>query len=190
MNTNRYSLAAWASVASVLVFVPEIIFTFIYDAGFSAGAQGLGPVAALLLIKTALSAYALYRLRDYLNERFEFHQVDTLVMLMIIGGILFSLVATAARAWSGEMATWASMGMLLGVGLPLGAITMLFGYRIRRVNGRLGGFKNAFAYMNMGAPLCFLTVVLAPLGLVLMAASQVLLALIFFNSEEEGLEFV
>ena len=40
MNTNRYSLAAWASVASVLVFVPEIIFTFIYDAGFSVGAQG------------------------------------------------------------------------------------------------------------------------------------------------------
>ena len=72
MNTNRYSLAAWASVASVLVFVPEIIFTFIYDAGFSAGAQG--PAAALLLIKTALSAYALYRLRDYLNERFEFHE--------------------------------------------------------------------------------------------------------------------
>lgn len=188
MNTNRYSLAAWASVASVLVFVPEIIFTFIYDAGFSAGAQG--PAAALLLIKTALSAYALYRLRDYLNERFEFHQVDTLVILMIIGGVLLSLAATAARAWSGEMATWVTMTLLLGVGLPLGAITMVFGYRIRRVNGRLGGFKNAFAYLNIGAPLCFLTVVLAPLGLVLMAASQVLLALIFFNSDEEGLEFV
>ena len=82
------------------------------------------------------------------------------------------------------------MVLMFSLGIPLGVISMLFGYRLLAVNGSISGYKKPFAYSHIIAPICFLTVVLAPIGLLLLIAAETLLMLMFFSDESPELEFV
>lgn len=188
MNGNSYLPAAWAAVAAAVALVLEVSLTLAHDAGQARGV--LAPAAVFLFLKTGLGAYATWRFRDYLAERFDFHGVDRLVLLMIGGGIGLALAVTVARLLPEAADSAVTMSVLLLLGLTLGAATMLFGYRLLSVDGEIGGLKRPFAYLNIAMPLCFVTVLLAPLGLLMMAASLVLMAMILFRSPEDAPEFV
>ena len=175
-----------ASLA-VLVFIGEIILTFISETlGHS---EVVPPVAVsfALVLHVALASYATYRLRDYLNALYEFRGVDRLVPLMAGTGILFASVLVWSRFFPSEPL---STVLLFATGVWVGMISMLFGYRLLSVNGSMGRYKNPFAYCHILAPICFLTLVAAPLGLLLLVVGEMLLALIYFDEDNVELDFV
>lgn len=187
MTTQSFRAAGWIAVLAILAFVAEIIVTLALE--LPNYAELIPPFSAplLLAVHITLASYAMYRLRALLNEKYEYHGADSLISILIGVGILFALILIGTRQYANNTVTLVAM---LGVGLPLSAVSMLFGYRLLGVDYAIGGYRKPFAFAHIFAPICFLTVVLAPAGLLLLVAAQILLALMFFNDEEIELEFV
>jgi hypothetical protein len=187
MRAQSFKIAGWIAVAAVVAFLVEIILTFASE--LPAYSEVISPsvVALTLAIHIAFASYATYCLRTFLNERYEFHGTDTLIPLLVGSGIVLGLALIGARLF---LEPTVSMVLMFSLGIPLGVISMLFGYRLLAINGTISGYKKPFAYSNIIAPVCFLSVVLAPLGLLLLIAAEVLLALMFFSDESPELEFV
>jgi len=187
MKAKSYRAAGWAASIAVMAFVFEIALSFALQIPAYGDVTSPPLVALAMVIHIAFASYAMYRLRSFLNERYEFHEADSLILLLVGGGIVLGLILVGSMFF---LEPTASMFLKLGVGVPLGVISMLFGYRLIAVNGTIGGLKKPLAYSHIIAPACFLSVVLAPIGLLIMLLAGVLLALIFFRNESPELEFV
>ena len=181
MQTGNFRVTAWIASLAVVAFIGEIVLTFISETLGHSQAVTPAAVSVALALHVALASYATYRLRDYLNDLYEFHGVDRLVPILVGSGILFASIIVWARLFPNEPLTTV---------LLVGGISMLFGYRILSVNGSLGGYKKPFAYCHVLAPICFMTLVGAPLGLLLLLVGQMLLALIYFSEDNVELDFV
>jgi len=187
MKHSNFKVAGWAAAVAVIAFVVEVIVTFM--SGIPAYSTAISPILAALVlaIHIAFGSYAIYCLRAFLNERYDFHATDSLIPMLVAGGIVFGLALISSRLFLGPTL---SMVITFSLGIPLGVISILFGYRLLSVNGTIGGYKKPFAYSHIIAPLCFFSVVLAPIGLVLLIAAETLLVLVFFSNESPELEFV
>lgn len=187
MAEQNFKLAGWAAVVAVVAFVAEIALNLASGIPAYSGVSSSFVATVVFGIHVAFGSYATWRLRAFLIEKHDFHGVDSLIPMMVGAGVLFALAQIGLEFVTQPVL---SNAILLGPGLLLGALSVVFGYRILAVNGRMGGYKLPFACCHIGAPLCFLTVVLAPVGLLLLVVAAVLLALIFFNGESPELEFV
>lgn len=188
MKPQKFRIAAWAAVIAAVAFVAEIALSLLAETPAYGAAVKPTAVVFALAVHVSAGSYAMWRLREYLHEICDFHGVDTLILWLIGGGILLAAVTVVARLSLSHSLTGVVLPVVIG--LPVGALSMLFGYRLLRANGTLGGYKKAFAYTHMAAPPFFLTVLLAPVGLLLLLAGQALLALILFAEDRVELEFV
>jgi hypothetical protein len=187
MKAQSFKVAGWTAAVAVGAFIVEIIVTFASE--LPAYSEIISPflVALMLAIHIAFGSYATYCLRTFLNERYEFHGTDFLIPLLVGSGIVFGLATICARLF---LEPTVSMVLMFSLGIPLGVISMVFGYRLLAVNGTISGYKKPLAYSHIIAPICFLSVVLAPIGLLLLIVAETLLVLMFFSNESPELEFV
>lgn len=100
------------------------------------------------------------------------------------------IVATAVRVPALALDPPVAAIALILVGVPLGIVSAVLGWRVLQVDSELAGYKKPFAWASILAPLCFFTVIAAPLGLLMMAAGSVFLGLILLHSREALPEFV
>jgi hypothetical protein len=187
MKQQKFRVAGWAAVIAAAAFAVEIVLSLLAETPAYAGAISPGLVVLALAVHVLMGSFAMWRLREFLHETCDFHGVDALVPWVIGGGILLAAVLAASRLGMDEsLASW----LLPGIGVPVGILGMLFGYRLLAANGTLGGYRNAFAWIHIIAPICFVTLVLAPIGLLLLIVAQVLLAVMLFSEDKVELEFV
>lgn len=187
MKAKTYKAAGYVAVLAVAAFILEVIASFVsqvpaYSEWVPPNLQPL-----MLVLHVAFASYATLCLRSFLNDRYGFHATDTLIPLLVGGGIALGLALIGSPYLLGDEA---AVMLMLGVGVPLGVISMLFGYKLLSVDSDIAGLKKPFAYSHILAPICFMTVVLAPLGLLLLLLAGVLLAMMFFSEEEQEVEFV
>lgn len=129
MNNDRYSLAGWLAMASAAMVPPAVVLTVLLDLGGGTRAA-LGPLLLLLsFVGTAFSLYALYRFKHLLNHRFGFHDVDGLIILIMIGSALVIIIATTGRilAHLDPAVAVFALVTLMAVGIPRGRA----GHRLR-----------------------------------------------------------
>jgi hypothetical protein len=194
MNHERYAVVGWLAIAGAVLIVPAMILARIYDQDPTTHAVLLPAIMSLGFTGTGLSLYPLYRFRQLLNERYRYHGSDARIVLLIAGGVVAALVSILGRLFSpmlGPDALVPFLLLLLAAGVPLALLGLSLGSSLLRLETDLGGFSRPLAYTVIAASLCFVTVVLTPIGFVLVAAADVLLGLIFLR--EEGLggpEFV
>ncbi len=187
MTENDYRGAGYAAVLAVAAFIIEIVVTITSQSSAYGELVPPGLVALTLLIHVTFASYATYRLRSFLNDRYEYHGTDLLIPLLVGGGIVLGFAIIASRLFlNPDVAIFLTLGM----GLPVGVISILFGYRLLALDSDIGGFKKPYAYSHIFAPLCFMSVVLAPLGLLLLLAAGTLLAMMFFSEADQEVEFV
>ena len=187
MKQQKFRVAGWAAVIAAAAFVVEIVLSLLAETPAYGGAIGPGLVALALAVHVLMGSFAMWRLREFLHETCDFHGVDALIPWVIGGGILLAAVLAASRLGMDEsLASW----LLPGIGVPVGILGMLFGYRLLAANGTLGGYRNAFAWIHIIAPICFVTLVLAPIGLLLLIVALLLLAVMLFSEDKVELEFV
>jgi len=204
MSANRYVAAGWASIASAVGTFAVLGLSFVFELakGFEPG-RGIAPtvwtlrqvalVASVDAVAWALGIYALIRFRDLLRERYEFHAVDHLIWVVIGAGLLAAIVSYGHRLMmlEGAGSVAAGFASMLVLGILNGIVGIVFATRLRRVNGNLNGYKNALVYVYLAGSICFLLVVPALVGMVLLSVWGVLLGLVFFRGEElEELEVV
>jgi hypothetical protein len=173
---------------------PAVVISTLLDLGGAARAALLPILIVLNFVGMAFSLYAFYRFKHLLNHRYEFHDVDALVVLIIIGSVAVTTIATAGRAFAhlGPTVLISCLVMLVAATIPLAVLGIIFAVRLLRLPADLHGLLKPYAYMQIVVSVCALTIILAPLTHLLLAVIDILLALIFFreDSEESELEFV
>ena len=69
--------------------------------------------------------------------------------------------------------------------LPLEIVSIVFGIKFLRLNAKLYGFRNALAYVNIAIAVCSATVVLIFMAILLDAAWDIMLAIVFFKIADQ-----
>jgi hypothetical protein len=195
MKNNEYSIAGWAAIVAACMTVPLIITGIATDI-VARRAPELTPFIflgylALSVFHMICGLYALYRFRTLLNTRYRFHRVDLLVTVIIIGVIVLTSVAIAVRsafllAGLDPKLALVAIPIMVAVSFPLAVIGIIFGIRILTLESDLNGYLKPLAYLTIAASVCFATFILVPIGLVLDAASNIFLGLVFLRPEPEA----
>jgi len=200
MNDAKYAVAGWlAIIASVLVplaFILSIIQGVIAGAAFGYTGPIFGPSEALFIGITVISVYVLLVFRRLLNDRYQYHGIDTLIVATIIWNILFQFASLGLRglllvAWpESELAMKIVYILFLSIAMiSIGIIDILMALRLIQVKDRFNDALRAFAYVTLAGGILEVSVFLSPLSLILVPVTFVILGLLFLREKEEA-EFI
>jgi hypothetical protein len=199
VNDGEYNVAGWLAIAAAVLTLPMFGFGLAMDIA----SHRVPKVALLLLVPYAIVSlaqmgfglFAFARFRNFLNKRHGFHEVDALILTIIIGVIVIFFIAFPARVLT-------VLGVLEGpfvlipiiaiavVGISLGILGIIFAIRLMRLQSDLNGYLKPYAWITIAAGICFATFILSPVGMLLDAVGNVLLGMIFLKPEGETVEFV
>jgi hypothetical protein len=200
MSENRYSLAGWLSLAAAILFplgfVIGIAQGVISAAVFEYTGPIIGPSDLLFIAVTAIHIYAIVMLRKLLHEHYEFFEADTLITLVIwwniafqVGGLLFKALQVMIGS-PGDVffVVFFLSFMVLGF-VSAGIINLMLGIKLLKLKDGAGDLMKAYSYVVVLAGGLQLTVVLAPLSLILVPVLSVILGMLLLK-ESESAEFV
>ena len=74
------------------------------------------------------------------------------------------------------------------IGIPFSVIGIISGTRLLKLEHSLNGFRKPMAYTLIISSICFATLILVPVGLILSSAFTFMLGLVFLKSGEQELE--
>jgi hypothetical protein len=147
----------------------------------------LMPIIVLIgIIQITCSIYAFIKFRDLLNERHRFHDIDNLVPILVLGGIFIYAVATAGKAF--PMLKVPALVLLITAVIPVSVTGILYGVRLLRLKAKLHGLLKPLAYTHIIGSFFFLTLILGVLGILTMAAFDMMLGILFLQGKEEDEE--
>lgn len=183
-QSENYTAAGWLAITSAILSVPLMVLSIIQFVKHSIRSV-LMPIGILLLIViTLLTLYAIYKFGKMLNKRHNFHLVDTLIIIIIAGGILITLERILFRIMF-PVALVPLLILLAMTGIPLSIIGILFSVRLMQLDHDLNGMLKPIAYTYMAASICFLTIILSDFGLLFMIAFNVFMGIALIKAGEE-----
>jgi hypothetical protein len=115
---------------------------------------------------------------------------------IIIGAIAITGVAVTAKIVVSlnlvpETVTVMLVGVIILCAVALGVLSVIFAIKLLSLQDDLNGLLRPYVYVSIAAAICFATFLLAPIGLLLNAASTLILGLIFLRAgREPEVEFV
>jgi hypothetical protein len=178
ITERQLHLAGWLSITNAIFAIPSIIMSWFLDT-----VEGMGPKlsqAILTVVGLGLFLYIISSLKKLLNSRFQFHDVDIYISLLIWGNIVLAILSLFSL--ESRRLDWA-MGILSIIAfIAFGILSIMFATRLLRLSGNLYGLLKLFSYTNIVSGICFITVLLAPLGILAGAVADVILGVIFFRA--------
>jgi len=190
MKNKRFTTPAWMAITAAALTLPMIVLGIILDVlarrNPDFAATLLMPYLLVVVVQTFCALFALARFKTLLNERHGFHEVDGLIVAIIIGVCALTLVALSGRIslvllGVDQKVALAFVSVLFTLGLALSVLSIIFAVKLLRLPTDLESLMKPFAWVTIAAAVCFVTFILAPVGLLLDAVSNVLLAMIFLR---------
>jgi len=181
MTKGQLTLAGWLSMTSAIFSIPSIAMSWFLE---EMGGEGAKLSQAILtLVSLGLFLYVIISLKKLLNYRFKFHQVDIYISLLIWGNVILSALSLLALVSQG----FESLMNILSIVsfIFIGILAIMFGTRLLQFPGNLFGLLKPFCYTTIASGICFITVFLASVGIIVGAVSDVILATIFFRAAEQ-----
>lgn len=201
MEENRFTLAGWLAILQAVLF-PVGFIVGILQTGIGNMVAGtaakpvLGPSEAIFVIFTGIGVYTLLMFRRLLNERYNNHELDILIVISIAWGILFQAVTLGSKVLVIAMWPVDEIAMLIGYVIimtasmvSIGIVDILIGIRLLKVREVLSDPLRVLAYVSLVAGICEITVLLAPLALLMIPVSLIVLAIAFLHDSRQ-VEFV
>lgn len=201
MTDNRYQLAGWVAIAQAIFMVASIVLSILEAIAavvvLRKPGLAVGPSDFLVLAGSAMAIYTLLMFRRLLNERYDFHEIDTLITLSIIWNVLFAIGDLVLGAvYVGFRSADRTLGALLvilpyfaGMMLFGGIVDIMIGIRLLKIKERLTDLLATMAYLSLVGGICAVSLVFAPVAALIGLVSYVVLGLIFLREPEEA-EFV
>jgi hypothetical protein len=187
MEKNRFAVAGWMSIILAILTLPGSFMHLMIDIKhirwvlpFSVGFD---------IILLGITIYVLVKIRDWLNVTYDFHDLDSIIPMIIVGNIVVMPLAAAARVYDfGE--SYFYLIPIYGILAGLSILMIIFSARFLRVDGKMRGLKKPIAYIGITIAICFLTFILIPLGMVLGMAYNLLIGLAMLQSPQEEVDYV
>ena len=180
------------AIASAILLSPEAIFGMLLDIRPKILGMLVLPWTIITAIEVSFSVYAMLRFKRLLNERFNFHRVDTVILLLIAGSVIMTCYGATVRVMKvlgviphdNIRVAIVITSVIVLLGIPMAVIGVVFVLRLLKLDDDLGGYRKPMAYVNIIASICFATMILAPVGMLLSAAFSFMLGLVFLRGSE------
>jgi hypothetical protein len=196
-SSGGYALAGWMAIISGILMWPSLLLGIILEFKKPMLAPLLVVYIPIALAQAATAIYAMYRLKTLLNERFQFHDVDVLIWVLI--GALAALISIGlvGKVLTFLMPQAVAVAVVFGVtiiliALPMSIVGIIFAVILLRLRDDLWGLLRPYAYTSMAAAIFMATLIGAPIGGILDSVASILLGVIFFRADkaEPSVEFV
>ena len=200
MSENRYKWPAWAALAMAVLFplawVIGILQSVVGAAAFGYHGPTFGPADFLFLLFTALGVYTYYMFRDLLNRSYDFHDIDTLIMVAIWWSVISQVGMLTLKVGFAIMMPESKIAMavlffsFMAVSMVfIGVVDIMIAVRLLKIKEQFNDTMKVFIYLTMTAGILEVSILLSPFSLILLPILCVVLAMIFFKEKEE-IEFV
>jgi hypothetical protein len=180
ITKGQLNLAGWLSIANALFAIPSIAMSWFLDTMEGTGAKA--SQAVLTVVGLGLFLYIISSLKKLLNSRFQFHDVDIYISLLVWGNVILvavSLLSLGSRGLERAMSILSVMAFIF-----FGILSIMFATRLLRLSGNLYGLLKPFSYTQIVSGMCLITVFLLPVGIIAGAVADVILGVIFFRAAE------
>lgn len=200
MEEGKYNLAGWLAIVQAVLFPVGIVIGII-EAGvaaefFDIKRPFVGPADLLMIVFTAIAIYTLLMFRKLLHERYEYHDLDLLIIISIWWAIVFQGIGLALGIlttimWPVDKILFAVVyvAFFTAAMVTIGIVDILVAVKLLRVKEKFSEYIRGFSYVTMAAGIFEVTVLLSPLALILIPVSAIFLALIFFR-DQQAVDFV
>ena len=173
--------AGWICITSALFTVPAVAMSLYLES--MEGADTRLVQAVLIVVNLGLFAYILLSLRQLLNVRFRFHDVDLYISYLLWGNLSLSLFLFLALA--NKEFEWAVGVLSVLAYVFFGILSILFARSLLRLPYSLYGLLKPYCYITLASGICFVTVLLLPVGVLTGAVTDFILGIIFFRAAEQ-----
>ena len=201
MSENSYNTAGWLAVVQAILFPAGFVVAIIQGAiavkYFDRPPETVfGPADIMFLIGSILSIYVFWQFKRLLNERHNIHDIDNLIIASILWLIAFEGIGLVISFFT--VSTGSDGGLPLKIALvaffavsmiAAGIIDIMIAVRLLRIKEQLTDLISVFAYVCMVSGIMEVSVLLAPLSILMVPVTMIVLALIFFKKPEQ-VEFV
>ncbi|MEP0828894.1 MAG: hypothetical protein HRF51_10270 [bacterium] len=200
MEENKYKLAGYLAIVQAILFPVSVVLAILEMVAakelFNIRRPFIGPTDLLMVTFTVIAVYTLLKFRQLLHERYQYHDLDLLIMISIWWAIMFQaiglgLAILTSILWPVDKVLFVLVYLVFMTGamVTIGIVDILIAVKLLRIKENFGEYIRAFAYITMAAGICEVTVLLSPMALVMVPVSAIVLALIFFRDQQE-VEFV
>jgi hypothetical protein len=187
MDYKQYTFVGWVAIINAITTIPILVFNIALEQ-VARHWIGVDPILMLSMgIIILVDTFLYYKFRELLNRRYNFHETDTIILLIILGNILigsFNII--------GYMIPPILMIMkilILVSFVPFGIFFIVFAVQLLKLENDLYGFLKPYAYTTIAVGVCVATVILFVFGVLIGVAAGLMQGLIFLKSAEE-VEFV
>jgi len=201
MEPNRYNVAGWLSIIQAILMPLSIVVGIIQGIiGIKVfGYEGpmYGPSDLLGIIITVISIYILFMLKRFINEYYDYREVNFLINLAIIWGVVFFIGGLALRGI--EMIFWKydkDITVILDLSffavamITAGIIDILIGVKLLKIKERMSDLLAVFAYLTLITGILEVSIILSPaVPFLVYPASMIVLGIAFLKNREQ-VEFV
>ncbi len=181
ITKEKLNLAGWICITNALFTVPAVAMSFYLES--MEGTDSRLVQAVLILVSLGLFVYILFSLKQLLNGRFRFHDVDLYISYLLWGNLSLSLFLFLALA-NKEFESAVSILSVLAY-IFFGILSVLFAKKLLRLPYSLYGLLKPYCYITLVSGACFITVILIPVGIVTGAVTDFILGIIFFRAAEQ-----
>lgn len=200
MEESNYTLAGWLAIVQAVMFPVGIVLGIIEAVAaaelFDIRRPFVGPADLFMILFTAVGVYTLIMFRRLLHERYDYRELDLLIMISIWWAIMFQVIGLAlgfitSYMWPVDKVLFVIVYVVFFTGamVSIGIVDILIAVKLLKDKETFSEYIRGFAYVTMAAGICEVTVLLGLLSIILVPVSAILLALIFFRDKQE-VEFV
>ena len=161
--------------------IPAVVISF-----YLGSDQGMGTTLAqaiLIVASLGLFVYIISSLKLLLNSKFQFHDVDIYISYLIWGNLslsIFHLLSLVNKEFE-----WAVTILSILAYIFFGILSIMFATRLLKLAGNLYGLLKPFSHLSLLSGICFISIMLLPVGILVGAVSDVILGVIFFRAAEQ-----
>jgi hypothetical protein len=196
MEVKRWTHAAWMAIGAAALTPANFLLSFLADLRIGGGPAGLMIAVMALIVGTAaaaLSLIALYRFRELLNERYDYHGIDALVTFVIVAISLLTFVGIVGRLLMTLFGRGETDSVALALvfvvpiallGMATGVVSIIVGVKLLSLENDLQHLIRPYAVISIIGGACLAVIILAPLGMFTLIIENIVLALLFFRANE------
>jgi len=202
MQENRYALAGWIAIANAglipLAIVVGILYSVVTAKLMGFYGASFGPGDLIGIVTTLFSVYILLKFRDLIRERYNFHEIDGLILASIIWLVLSQIGALGLKGLqflvgSGRdeeifMAIIAVSFLAVSM-VVVGIIDIMIAVKLMKIKDQVSDPLKFFIYLTLVAGILEVSIIFSLFSLLLLPIVFITYGVIFFRDHQQ-VEFV
>jgi hypothetical protein len=181
ITKGHLNLAGWLSITNAIFTIPAIAMSFFLES--MEGTEARIAQAILVVASLGLFVYILLSLKQLLNSRFRFHDVDIFISYLLWGNLslsLFHILSLVNKEFESAVSILSVMAYIF-----FGILSIMFATKLLKLPDSLYGLLKPYCKITIVSGVCFVTIILLPVGILAGAITDVILGVIFLRAAEQ-----